>query len=154
VFISRWHNGSPAHRYGLYALYFLTEVNGAATPDLATFIGVVRSLVRPAAARPVLARPCRPRPPGLYSPGDRGRCAAAFGETSAYPAYPEPEPAACGRAQADGAFVRVKLVHVDGSATKVIAIKQDLLYWPTWELRLDRGAAAWRRTVLAPASKL
>jgi hypothetical protein len=78
VFISRWHNGSPAHRYGLYALYFLTEVNGAATPDLATFIGVVRRLVRgarrppaparrapargrrPAAARPVVQRPCRP----------------------------------------------------------------------------------------------
>lgn len=26
VYISRWHHGSPAHRYGLYALHWLTEV--------------------------------------------------------------------------------------------------------------------------------
>ncbi len=24
VYISRWHHGSPAHRYGLYALHWIT----------------------------------------------------------------------------------------------------------------------------------
>lgn len=46
VFISRWHHGSPAHRYGLYALHFITEVNGAPTPDLEAFLDVARRLVR------------------------------------------------------------------------------------------------------------
>jgi hypothetical protein len=26
VFISRWHHGSPAHRYGLFALHWILEV--------------------------------------------------------------------------------------------------------------------------------
>ncbi|KAK9843749.1 hypothetical protein WJX81_004878 [Elliptochloris bilobata] len=99
VFISRWHHGSPAHRYGLYALHFITEVNGTATPDLEAFVSVARRLE-------------------------------------------------------DSAFVRVKLVHLESAKTKVLALKQDLLYWPTWELRLDAAAAAWRRTVIAPAAKL
>lgn len=46
VFVSRWHHGSPAHRYGLYALNFITEVNGAPTPNLPAFLDVVRRLVR------------------------------------------------------------------------------------------------------------
>ncbi len=46
VFISRWHHGSPAHRYGLYALNFITEVNSVPTPDLPAFLDVVRRLVR------------------------------------------------------------------------------------------------------------
>ena len=57
-------------------------------------------------------------------------------------------------AQEDGAFVRVKLLHLESARTKVLALKQDLLYWPTWELRLDPAAAAWRRTMVAPAAKL
>ena len=28
VYISRWHHGSPSHRYGLYALHFILEVRG------------------------------------------------------------------------------------------------------------------------------
>ena len=44
VYISRWHHGSPAHRFGLYALYFIVEVNGSATPDLDTFLKVVSPL--------------------------------------------------------------------------------------------------------------
>lgn len=24
VYVSRWHHGSPAHRYGLYALHYIT----------------------------------------------------------------------------------------------------------------------------------
>ena len=50
--------------------------------------------------------------------------------------------------------MRVKLVHLESARTKVLALKQDLLYWPTWELRLDPAAAAWRRTLVAPAAKL
>lgn len=44
VFISRWHHGSPAHRYGLYALHWVSEVNGQPTPDLDSFVAAVRSL--------------------------------------------------------------------------------------------------------------
>ncbi|GFH09072.1 trypsin family [Haematococcus lacustris] len=44
VYISRWHHGSPAHRYGLYALHWITEANGQPTPDLDTFLEVVRGL--------------------------------------------------------------------------------------------------------------
>lgn len=44
VFISRWHHGSPSHRYGLYALHFIAEVNGRATPDLDTFVEVGEAL--------------------------------------------------------------------------------------------------------------
>ncbi len=40
VYVSRWHHGSPAHRYGLYALHWVLEVNGHATPDLDTFLKV------------------------------------------------------------------------------------------------------------------
>lgn len=56
--------------------------------------------------------------------------------------------------QEDGAFVRVKLVNLSKTTTKVMALKQDLLYWPTWELRLDPAAATWRRTMIAGAPKL
>lgn len=40
VFISRWHHGSPSHRYGLFALHFVAEVNGQKTPDMETFLQV------------------------------------------------------------------------------------------------------------------
>ncbi len=46
VFISRWHHGSPAHRYGLYALQFVQELNGIATPTLDAFVHAVSQLVR------------------------------------------------------------------------------------------------------------
>ena len=39
-----WHHGSPAHRYGLYALNWITEANGAPTPDLDAFLAVVGKL--------------------------------------------------------------------------------------------------------------
>ena len=32
VFISRWHHGSPAHRYGLFGLHWLTQLDGRPTP--------------------------------------------------------------------------------------------------------------------------
>lgn len=47
VFISRWHHGSPAHRYALYALQFVQEVNGVPTPDLDAFVRAIGKLVRP-----------------------------------------------------------------------------------------------------------
>ncbi|WIA19090.1 hypothetical protein OEZ85_003739 [Tetradesmus obliquus] len=44
VFISRWHHGSPSHRYGLFALHWILEVNGQPTPDLESFLKVVAPL--------------------------------------------------------------------------------------------------------------
>jgi hypothetical protein len=44
VYVSRWHHGSPAHRYGLYALNFVVAVGGVPTPDLDAFVEAVRSL--------------------------------------------------------------------------------------------------------------
>lgn len=44
VYVSRWHHGSPAHRYGLYALHWLTELNGEPVPDLDTLAEVASKL--------------------------------------------------------------------------------------------------------------
>jgi hypothetical protein len=44
VFVSRWHHGSPAQRWGLYALHWITAVNGRPTPDLDAFADAVRGL--------------------------------------------------------------------------------------------------------------
>ena len=44
VYVSRWHHGSPAHRYGLYALNFVVAVSGVPTPDLDAFVEAVRGL--------------------------------------------------------------------------------------------------------------
>lgn len=38
----RWCHGSPVHRYGLYALQWIVEVNGKATPDLDAFVNVTK----------------------------------------------------------------------------------------------------------------
>eukprot|EP00850_Spirogloea_muscicola_P001910 SM000007S20870 [mRNA] locus=s7:657624:664039:- [translate_table: standard] len=92
VYIGRWCHGSPAHRYGLYALQWIVEVNGRPTSDLDTFLAVAKELEH-------------------------------------------------------GAFVRVRTVHLNGKP-KVLTLKQDLHYWPTWELYLDRWTATWRRRVI------
>jgi hypothetical protein len=94
VYISRWHHGSPAHRYGLYALHWITEVNGMATPDHDSFIKAVSTL-------------------------------------------------------ADASFVRVKLLHLETAQPKVLTLKTDLKYWPTWELALDHAAGSWSRSVIS-----
>lgn len=73
-----------------YALNFITEVNGLPTPDLDTFLSVVRPL-------------------------------------------------------GDGADVRIKLVHYQTTKAKVLTLKTDLRFWPTWELRLDPRRAEWTR---------
>ena len=46
-----------------------------------------------------------------------------------------------------GEFVRVRTVHLNGKP-RVLTLKQDLHYWPTWELRFDADTATWRRTVI------
>lgn len=42
VYIARWCNGSPAHRYGLYSLQWIVEINGKPTPDLDSFVEVAK----------------------------------------------------------------------------------------------------------------
>lgn len=44
VYVSRWHHGSPAHRYSLYALHWLTQLNGLPVPDLDAFVAIVKTL--------------------------------------------------------------------------------------------------------------
>ena len=92
VYISRWHHGSPAHRYGLYALHWITEVNGKPIPDMNTFLRETIDL-------------------------------------------------------SHQSFVRVKVCHLDNKP-KVITLKLDLRFWPTWELKLDHRTGQWSRKVL------
>ncbi|KAE9466696.1 hypothetical protein C3L33_01364, partial [Rhododendron williamsianum] len=94
VYVARWCHGSPVHRYGLYALQWIVEVNGKPTPDLDAFVDVTKEID-------------------------------------------------------DGKFVRVRTVHLNGKP-RVLTLKQDLHYWPTWELRFDPETAMWRhRTIKA-----
>ncbi|KAI5074824.1 hypothetical protein GOP47_0010785 [Adiantum capillus-veneris] len=92
VYINRWSHGSPAHRYGLYALQWIVEINGKSTPDLDTFVEVTKELDH-------------------------------------------------------GTFVRVKTVYLNGKP-RVLTMKQDLHYWPTWELCFDPETATWRRKII------
>ena len=41
VYVSRWHTGSPAHRYGLYALHWVTHVNDMPVRSLDGFLQAV-----------------------------------------------------------------------------------------------------------------
>lgn len=92
VYVARWCHGSPVHRYGLYALQWIVEVNGKLTPDLDTFLAVAKELEH-------------------------------------------------------GEFVRVRTVHLNGKP-RVMTLKQDLHYWPTWELKFDPDTASWRRKTI------
>lgn len=49
----RWCHGSPVHRYGLYALQWIVEVNGKLTPDLDAFVNVTK--VYPQSSLPPLS---------------------------------------------------------------------------------------------------
>ncbi|KQK00995.1 protease Do-like 7 isoform X2 [Brachypodium distachyon] len=94
VYVARWCHGSPVHRYGLYALQWIVEVNGQPTPDLESFIQVVKGLE-------------------------------------------------------NGEFVRVRTVHLNGKP-RVLTLKQDLHYWPTWQLTFEPETDTWqRRTIKA-----
>jgi len=44
VFVSRWFHGSPAHRYGVFALHWVAEVNDTPAPTLDAFIAIVKDL--------------------------------------------------------------------------------------------------------------
>ncbi|KAM7267633.1 hypothetical protein ACFE04_009799 [Oxalis oulophora] len=92
VYVARWCHGSPTHRYGLFALQWIVEVNGKPTPNLDAFARVTKEL-------------------------DHGE------------------------------FVRVRTVHLNGKP-RVMTLKQDLHYWPTWELRFDPDTAVWRRNII------
>ncbi|CAN7003249.1 hypothetical protein HID58_020250 [Brassica napus] len=92
VYVTRWCHGSPANRYGLYALQWIVEVNGKKTPDLNAFADATKELEH-------------------------------------------------------GQFVRIRTVHLNGKP-RVLTLKQDLHYWPTWELRFDPETALWRRNIL------
>ena len=92
VYVARWCHGSPVHRYGLYALQWIVEVNGQPTPDLESFIEVVKGLE-------------------------------------------------------DREFVRVKTVHLNGKP-RVLTLKQDLHYWPTWELTFEPESDTWKRRTI------
>jgi hypothetical protein len=48
----------------------------------------------------------------------------------------------------DHSFVRLKLVHLETQKVKVLSLKTDLRFWPTWELRLDPATAKWTRHVI------
>ncbi|OMO95687.1 hypothetical protein COLO4_15722 [Corchorus olitorius] len=98
VYVARWCHGSPVHRYGLYALQWIVEVNGKPTPDLEAFVNVTKELEH-------------------------------------------------------GQFVRVRTVHLNGKP-RVLTLKQDLHYWPTWELRFDPEAAIWRRRMIKALASL
>ena len=90
VFISRWHHGSPSHRYGLYALHYITEVNGKCVRDLDEFVQEVKTIK-------------------------------------------------------DGEFIRIKMRPLEAPSSKIIAVKLDLVYWPSAETRLDKDTGKWVR---------
>ncbi|KAL2333242.1 hypothetical protein Fmac_014455 [Flemingia macrophylla] len=92
VYVARWCHGSPVHRYGLYALQWIVEINGKPTPNLDSFLEVTKELEH-------------------------------------------------------GEFVRVKTIHLNGKP-RVLTLKQDLHYWPTWELRFDPNTALWHRNIV------
>ncbi|KAG9130911.1 hypothetical protein Leryth_006685 [Lithospermum erythrorhizon] len=92
VYVARWCHGSPVHRYGLYALQWIVEVNGKPTPDLDAFVSATKEIKH-------------------------------------------------------GEFVRIRTVHLNGKP-RVLTLKQDLHYWPTWELRFNPETAEWRRNII------
>ena len=47
----------------------------------------------------------------------------------------------------DGTFVRLRICHLDGKP-KVLSLRTDLRYWPTWRLALDQRD---RAATLTPA---
>ncbi|KAI3868603.1 hypothetical protein MKX03_013113 [Papaver bracteatum] len=92
VYVSRSSGGSPARTYGLEARKWIVEVNEKLTPDLDSFVGVLKGLEH-------------------------------------------------------GEFVRVRAVLLNGTS-KVYSLKQDLHYWPAWELKFDMETAVWRRGMI------
>jgi hypothetical protein len=172
VYISRWHHGSPAHRYGLYALHSVLEVNGRPTPDLDTFLAAVEVLkdgdfarvkvchlettqykVRGSAAgagrgrrarRPAAQRACaRSRPLPCSLPRAPVPSFAPGMKPGAEPdPVPSPPPA-------HPEFKFQTTVQTRAAPAQVLSIRVDLTYFPTWELRLDLATATWQRRMIS-----
>jgi S1-C subfamily serine protease len=51
IYVSRWMFGSPSHKYGLRASFFIESINGIATPDLDTFLSTVTNTLHNASIR-------------------------------------------------------------------------------------------------------
>ena len=54
-----------------------------------------------------------------------------------------------GGRSADAGRAAALQVHFETTKTKVLTLKADLRYWPTWQLRLDPGKGEWTREVVA-----
>lgn len=92
VYVAKRMYGSPVHRYGVSARQWIVEVNGKPTPDLETFVNVIKELE-------------------------------------------------------NGVFVRVKTVQLNGKPS-VVTLKQDLHYWPAWELKFDPNIGTWSQKTI------
>ena len=62
VYISRWHHGSPAHRYGLYALHFVTGGCACVGRCRAAVLAHCAAQAQPCAHNRELAFPVPPCP--------------------------------------------------------------------------------------------
>ncbi|KAJ4830022.1 hypothetical protein Tsubulata_001862 [Turnera subulata] len=113
-----WYRGSPADRYGLRARRWIVEVNGKPTPDLDAFVNVTKVIFTSHA---------------LGQRENNGQ------DAQAYVVY--------GAELGSEEFVRVKTINLDGRPS-VLTLKQDLHYWPTWEVRFDPDSALWRRNTI------
>ena len=51
IYVSRWMFGSPSHKYGLRASFFIESINGITTPDLDTFLSTVTNTLHDASIR-------------------------------------------------------------------------------------------------------
>lgn len=154
----RWCHGSPVHRYGLYALQWIVEVNGKKTPDLDAFVDVTKvrtldfifyacscdALLRFAQ---YIARDSIFVSPLVFFILYKLSCVwyLCFRIFSNFCNLA----LKCDQELEHGQFVRVRTVHLNGKP-RVLTLKQDLHYWPTWELRFDPDSAIWgRKTIKA-----
>ncbi|KAI3863697.1 hypothetical protein MKW98_031289 [Papaver atlanticum] len=92
VYVSGSSDGSLAGRFGLEDTSWIVEVNEKLTPDLDSFVEVIKGLEH-------------------------------------------------------GEFVRVRTMTLNGKP-EVHSVKQDLHYWPTWELKFDPETSMWRRVII------
>lgn len=111
------------HRYGLYALQWIVEVNGKPTPDLEAFVNVtkVRLIVHKTSYCFI------------------GSSSLKYTNVICISLHVQEIE--------NEEFVRVKTVHLNGKPC-VLTLKQDLHYWPTWELSFDPETAMWQRKTI------
>lgn len=46
-----------------------------------------------------------------------------------------------------------QICHLETTQAKVLTLKMDLKYWPTWELVLDKSTCTWSRRQISPLMK-